>query len=178
MSGEREEVSAGDVDVNRILSECVPQWHQADFLFAEPHPWWAPSVQAILAQPKAEERGSVRGGADAATIECRCESVKGTRAVFDLVRMRQVTGVVLFARDQVRDCLLLLGRLSRLCRSCPPVLVVIPSEAVSLMPVLLESGATAVMREGVSDLQIADWCRRVARAAAIAERQPGDWKTS
>ncbi len=150
------------IDINRILHESVPLWNQAEFVFLEPNPWWAPSVQALLAGDieAAAGGGGVAGSAGDPSTDYRCESVSSPRAIHERVQSRPLAGVVLMVGEQVRDCLL--GRLSRLGRPTPPVLMVIPPTAVSLLPMLLESGASSVMVEGVTDLQIADWCRRAA----------------
>ncbi len=72
----------------------------------------------------------------------------------------------MIVEHQLRDCLLLLGRLSRLGRDHPPVLLVIPDNVVAMMPLLLEAGAATVMVQAkVSDITIADWCRRVTASS-------------
>ncbi len=162
-------IPLSDFDVNQILREAVPQWTQADFLFLESQPWWAPSVQAELArtdtakiQPCFGRPASVVG----MTTEYRCHSVPSTGRIHDQIQTGPATGIVLLAERQMRDCLLLLGRLRRLCRPHPPVLLVIPRNAVSLMPLLMESGAGAVMVQAVTDIQVAEWCRRVTGSVA------------
>ena len=152
-----------DIDLNQILRASIPQWNQACFLFLEPAPWWAPSVQAELARPGTlpiQARFGSTPSENNNVTEYRCHSLTTTRAIYDQVRAEQVAGIVLIAGKQMRDCLLFLGRLSRLCRPYPPVLLVIPQNAVSLMPMLMESGAATVIVQTVTDIQIADWCRR------------------
>ena len=156
-----------DIDINQILRASIPQWNQACFLFLEPEPWWAPSVQAELARPDAPPIQARFGSTPSVTsnvTDFRCHSLTMTRTIHDRVRTEQVAGIVLIAGKQMRDCLLFLGRLSRLCRPHPPVLLVIPQNAVSLMPMLMESGAASVMVHPVTDIQIADWCRRAANS--------------
>lgn len=157
-----------DVDVDRILRETIPQWNQADFVFLEPRSWWAPSVQSVLTQSDTAPP-QVRFGestqSNGPVTDYRCYSVDSTRAVHDEIQSSMLSGVVLVVGQQLRECLLLLGRLSRLCRPCPPVLVLIPRAASSLLPMLLEAGASSVMTDQVTDLQVADWCQRAANAA-------------
>jgi hypothetical protein len=154
-----------DIDCNQILRESIPQWNQACFLFLEPERWWAPSVQAELARPGTLPIQARFGSTPSKTsnvTDYRCHSLATTRAIHDQVQAGQVAGIVLITGKQMRDCLLFLGRLSRLGRPHPPVLLVIPQNAVSLMPTLMESGAASVMIQTVTDIEIADWCRRAA----------------
>jgi len=156
-----------DIDLNQILRASIPQWNLASFLFLEPEPWWAPSVQAELARPNTppiQARFSSTPSETCNVTDYRCHSLTTTRAIHDQVRTEQVTGIVLIADKQMRDCLLFLGRLNRLCRPHPTVLLVIPQNARSLMPMLMESGAASVMVQTVTDIQIADWCRRTAES--------------
>jgi len=158
-------VPVTDIDFNQILRESIPQWNQARFLFLEPERWWAPSVQAELARPGTLPIQARFGSTPSKTsnvTDYRCHSLATTRAIHDQVQAGQVAGIVLITGKQMRDCLLFLGRLSRLGRPHPPVLLVIPRNAVSLMPTLMESGAASVMIQTVTDIQIADWCRRAA----------------
>lgn len=154
------------IDLNQILRESLAEWTRADFLFLESRPWWAPSVQAELAR-NATTTLQARFGRTASevgnTTEYFCHSTPMTRSIHEQVQSGPVTGVVLIVEHQMRDCLLLLGRLSRLGRAQPPALLVIPDNVATLMPLLLESGAAAVvMQSKASDIRIADWCRRVA----------------
>lgn len=157
------------IDLNRILRESLPQWACAEFLFLEAEPWWAPSVQTVLARSVENERQPASGDAGLANgnaTEYFCRSLSTTRSIHELVQSGPVQGLVLMVDQQMRDCLLLLGRFGRLGRPHPPTLVVIPDSAVPLMPLLLESGASAVMlKSKASDIRIADWCQRVAAAA-------------
>ena len=156
--------SLSGFDIDQILRQAVPQWTQADFLFLETHPWWAPSVQAELARTNMGKVPACRGQAVSAvgvTTEYRCQSVSSTERIHDQIRTGSVAGIILFAEHRMRDCLLLLGRLGRLCRPHPPVLLVIPMNAVSLLPLLMESGAGSVLLQSVTDTQVAKWCRRV-----------------
>ena len=155
------------IDLNQILRESLPRWTQAEFLFLESEPWWAPSVQTELARTATTELQLRFGNAislSGSTTDYRCHSVRTTRSIYEQVRTGRVAGVVLIVEQQMRDSLLLLGRLSRLGRPCPPVLLVIPRNTLPLMPLLLESGAAAVMVQMVTDIQVADWCRRAAAA--------------
>ena len=161
------------VDVDQFLLEAVPRWTQADFLFLEPQPWWAPSVQTVLARTAARNTPSCPGRSvpwTDETTEYRCQSAPSTAGIYERILNSSVAGVVLMAEQRMRDCLLLLGRLSRLCRPCPPVLVIIPGNTVSLIPLLLESGAGGVLLQTVTDIQIADWCRRVTAWRALPAR--------
>ena len=158
-----------EIDLNQILRVSLPQWTRADFLFMESRPWWAPSVQAELARNATTELPRRFGSAPPEvgnTTEYFCHSTPTTRGIHEQIQSRPLTGVVLIVEQQMRDCLLLLGRLGRLGRACPPALLVIPGDATSLMPLLLESGAAAVMTQPkISDIRIADWCRRVAASS-------------
>ncbi|MEO1996549.1 MAG: hypothetical protein ABGZ17_14880 [Planctomycetaceae bacterium] len=158
-----------EIDLNQILRESLAQWTRADFLFLESRPWWAPSVQAELAR-NATTKPHARFGSPASeagrTPEYFCHSTVTTRSIHEQIQSGSVTGVVLIVEHQLRDCLLLLGRLSRLGRDHPPVLLVIPDNVVAMMPLLLEAGAATVMVQAkVSDITIADWCRRVTASS-------------
>ena len=155
-----------EIDLNQILSECFAPWNRAEFLFLEPRPWWAPSVQTELTRSSTTQvqghfgRAMCEGGS---TPEYLCQSTPTTRLIHEKVQSGPVTGIVMIVEEQMRDCLLLLGRLGRLGRAHPPVLVVVPDHFMALMPLLLESGSAAVMMQTkATDIRIADWCRRVA----------------
>jgi len=154
-----------DIDLHQILRSAVPQWNRAGFLFLEPEPWRAPSVQSELARSDTraiQVRFGQKRSEPRFTTDYRCRSLQTTRRILDQIRTDDVSGVVLIVEQQMRDCLLFLGRLNRLCRPSPPVLMIIDPNVESLIPVLMESGASAVMTQVVSDNRIADWCRRVA----------------
>ncbi|MCH2210631.1 MAG: hypothetical protein MK110_04980 [Fuerstiella sp.] len=158
-------ISTPKPDFNQILRDSVPRWNQANFVFLESCPWWAPSVQTELVRSAGTSIPAVCGQprleTDAA-VDYRCHSFTTTLEIYEQIRTESVTGVVLIAGQQLRDCLLFLGRLSRLCAPYPPVLLTVPENSASLMPLLLEAGASAVMDQTVTDIQIADWCRRAA----------------
>lgn len=142
-------------EIQQIVESAIPSWGLAKFLFCESEPWWAPSVQAEISlrlQTKTDNRD---------VPQARCESFPTTRTLFEQLKSDSCDGVVLITGDQIRDTLLFPGRLTRLCRPCPPVLVVLPREYRNVMPVLLESGASTVFCQPVSDQEIADWCIRV-----------------
>ena len=139
-----------------IMRGCLPQWSRAEFVFLENEPWWASSVQAELSSTSSLS-ASVQP-----TKEMCCISVNSDRAVLDHLDRATPAGIIIFAGHHMRECLLLLGRLGRLCRPTPPILVVIPANAEAMIPLLLESGASSVYVERVSDIRVAGWCRRAA----------------
>ena len=138
-----------------IIRRLIPSWQEAEFLFLEPKPWWAPSVQAELLAEDSAEAGSIRFS---------CINVSSARDVYDRLLRSTPCGLVLFSDSQLRECLLLLGRIGRLCRPGPAVLMIVAQEVRTMFPLFLESGVTSVLEEPVSDLQIAAWCSRVVRA--------------
>jgi len=146
-----------EIDLNEIVRSSLPQWSVAEFVFLESTPQWAPAVQAELIASQPQQSST--------TIDFRCSSVTRDREVIERIQGTTPAGVILFAADRFRECLLLLGRLGRLCRPTPDVLVVIPSKIDAMTPLLLESGATTVFVGDISDIRIAEWCRRVARRA-------------
>jgi AmiR/NasT family two-component response regulator len=152
-----------DSELNDIIESIIPTWQRAEILFLEPTPRWAPSVQAELTRMMNMNAAEVRTDGGGSTVNCISHT--SSRAVFEQIKQGRCDSVVLIVNDQMRDVLLFLGRLTRLCRSSPPVLVVIPPEARSLMPLLLESGATGVICQPVQDTVIAQWCRRVVSAS-------------
>ena len=146
-------------EIQQIVESAIPSWGLAKFLFCESEPWWAPSVQAEISlrlQTKTDNQD---------VPQARCESFPTTRTLFEQLKADSCDGVVLITGDQIRDTLLFLGRLTRLCRPSPAVLVVMPREYRNLMPVLLESGASTVFCQPVSDQEIAGWCVRVTLTA-------------
>ena len=146
-------------DFDKILRDSIPGWTQAEFVFLESRPWWAPSVQTELARTDTIGIQTGTGQTDseaAALTDYRCHSVPTTRSIHEQILTGNIAGVILIAEQQLRECLLLLARLSRLCRSHPPVLVIVPEKSASMMPLLLESGATTVMSQAVTDIQVAD----------------------
>jgi|GEM_PF-6752313 len=153
-----------DNELNDIIESIIPSWQRAEFHFLEPAPMWAPSVeseiQCMMQAPQSP--GNAQGFGSIS--EVHCHSHNATRSIFEQITRDRCDGIILLAKDQMRDVLLCLGRLTRLCHSSPPVLVIIPPEARTLMPLLLESGATGVMREPVQDTAIAMWCGKIASA--------------
>jgi len=154
-------------DLNQIIESVIPAWQRAEFLFMETAPQWAPAVQNELSRLIAHD-AQLQIKEQAATASpissARCESISSTRTLYQQVRQRRCDGIVLIVEDQMRDALLFLGRLTRLCKPAPPVLVVIPHQATMLMPLLLESGAASVLQKPVSDLTITDWCWRATQS--------------
>jgi len=150
-----------DHDLNEIIESIIPTWRRAEFLFLEPTPRWAPSVQLELTRMMNSTAPEISADDFGQHSAVRCESHATTRSVYEQIKRARCDGVVLIVKDQMRDALLFLGRLTRLCRSTPPVLTVIPPETRSLMPLLLEAGATGVICQPVQDTTVAQWCRRV-----------------
>ncbi len=153
-----------DVDLEAIIESVIPSWNRAEFHFLEPTPMWAPSVQSELQRLTHAAVQSSDSTDFGRCSEVHCHSHPTTRSIFEQIKNERCDGVVLFGKDHMRDVLLCLGRLTRLCRKSPPVLVIIPPEALTLMPLLLESGATGVICQPVQDIQVAEWCRRVVSA--------------
>lgn len=158
-----------DLDLDEIIRRSLPQWNVAEFVFLESDPKWAPSVQAELLLQQTRHRTAAPDGRlasearrSSSTSDFRCASVKKDRDVLERIQNATLAGVILIVADRFRECLLLLGRLGRLCRPLPSVLVVIPAALESMTPLLLESGASSVYSASVTDIRIAGWCRRVA----------------
>ena len=157
----REDSSHGlDDRIRRIMDAAIPDWTTVRFAFLEPSPRWAPAVQTELTR-QLRSRPDIRLKESARSLSVRCDSHVSGRELHRTLQTDVCRGIVLVMEDQGRDILLLLGRLSRLCRPAPPVLVLIPPAARSLLPVLFESGAGSVMVRPVPDQKIAAWCLRV-----------------
>ncbi len=149
-----------DDRIRRIMDAAIPDWTTVRFAFLEPSSRWAPAVQTELTR-QLRSRSDIRLKESARSLSVRCDSYESGRALHRTLQTDGCRGIVLVMEDQGRDILLLLGRLSRLCRPAPPVLVLIPPAARSLLPVLFESGAGSVMVRPVPDRKIAAWCLRV-----------------
>ena len=150
-----------DYELSRIIESIIPKWQRAEFLFLESTPRWAPSVQLELTRMMSTSNTEITADNFGDHSAVHCVSCDTTRSVFEHIRHGRCDGVVLIVKDQMRDALLFLGRLTQLCRISPPVLTVILPEAQSLIPLLLDAVSTGVISQPVQDTTIAQWCRRI-----------------
>lgn len=149
-------------ELNEIFESIIPSWQRAEFHFLEPIPMWAPSVESELVRMIQTTTAAAGARSFGGIAEVYCHSHTDARSIFEQIKRDRCDGIILLAKDQMRDVLLCLGRLTRLCRRSPPVLVIIPPDALTLMPLLLESGATGVICEPVQDTDVARWCRQIS----------------
>jgi len=88
------------------------------------------------------------------------ETCDTARDVFLFCDQESTVGIILLIDGLERDCLSLLGRLSRLPLR-PPVLAVCRERHTELLPTLLEAGVDAALFDVVNDVPIAAWCARI-----------------
>lgn len=88
------------------------------------------------------------------------ESCTTAREAVLFGELQNTVGFILFMDQLERECLGVLARLGRLRRPLR-VLVVATRRHADLVPVLMESGADAVLVDVADDVPIADWCLKV-----------------
>ncbi len=132
--------------------DYLPDWSTTRFVVFEPTNLWTPAISAEVQERLAATDPQIRS----TPVFDACHAA---RDVIMLAEVRSTVGFVLFLTGLERECLGILGRLARLPRQ-RPILIIAESVHRDLLPVLLEAGASTVLFDVKDDVPIADWCLR------------------
>lgn len=128
----------------------LPDWTERRFIVVERTGRWAPAISA-------EVNSHVKQGSSVLTFEA-CLT---TRDAVDFIDLKNTLAFLLFLDGQERDCLAFLGRLGRSYRH-HEILAVVTNVHRNLLPVIMEAGVQSVLTDVRDDIDVAEWCCRVA----------------
>ena len=123
-------------------ADYLPNWATRRIVILEPTRRWTSAIAAEVAEQN-----------HSATFE-QCDAV---RDVSMLAEMRSTAALVLFLDGFERECMSLIGRLSQLPSTIPTLLVASWERHRSIIPALMEGGASHVLFDVRNDTEIADW---------------------
>ncbi|MEQ9408131.1 MAG: hypothetical protein RIK87_10420 [Fuerstiella sp.] len=162
------------------VDDYLPDWTAHRFVIIDPTARWASAISAeitqrlqhpsaVAAEPLPKHSAS-SDRASQITVSGQesgrrrqppmLESCRSTRDALHFCELENTVGIVLFLNGLERDSLGLLGRLARLPRQLP-LLVVAPEHHSALLPLLMEAGADGVLFDVRHDIPVADWCLRI-----------------
>ncbi|MEZ6062735.1 MAG: hypothetical protein R3C19_20515 [Planctomycetaceae bacterium] len=155
-----------DPDSNFDIDSLLPDWSRSVFLVLERNPHWSSAVAAEF-RTRLVGTSAVRGADHellaGGVTEVDFVSLTASRDVVARLGTTTVLGIIAVLSDVERDGLVLLGRLARLSRAVPPVLMLGDARHRELVPVLYEAGASSVLIDQPTDIHVAEWCRNVVQ---------------
>lgn len=139
------------------INEYLPDWLTVRFAVLDPTRRWANAVHREVIDRLAETRSR-------SNYELEFETCTTARDTLLVCELTNTVAAIIFADGMEKECLSVLGGLSRRHRRLL-TLIIATERHHELLPVLYEAGADTVLFDVRDDNPIAAWCVRCLERA-------------